>query len=138
MLKSISIVMLLAILLGAGCAEEHQDSPQPLAPAMSIAEADYVKNEMLSKMPAVDPASYQYIVYPEAAKKDGLSGKTFVQVLVNPEGRVELAEIANGSGSELLDQDALEGVRQFTFTPGEKDGQAVATVVMLPVAFKLN
>ena len=75
--------------------------------------------------------------YPASAKENKIEGKVFVSFVVKSDGTVEKAEIIRGIGGGC-DEEAMRMVANSgTWTPGIKDGKAVATQMVLPVMFKL-
>ena len=80
---------------------------------------------------------HQAIGYPKEAAKAGIEGKVMVKVKVDKYGKVSSHEILPGSPKELAES-VEPHIASLTFTPGEKDGKAVATMVTLPFLFKLK
>ncbi len=76
--------------------------------------------------------------FPEAARKLGASGKVLLKFLVKADGSVTRASVVEASPAGLFDQNALDAVNNWRFTPGVYHGHAVATWVMLPVYFRLS
>lgn len=72
------------------------------------------------------------------ARKRGWEGTVTIQARVNETGGVDEATVHRSSGYESLDQAALEAVRGWRFVPGTRDGNPVATRVMVPVKFELK
>jgi protein TonB len=77
------------------------------------------------------------VQYPEFAKKAGIEGRVFVQFVVDEQGRVQNPQVTRGV-HKLLDQAALEAVRQMTFRPGKQRGKPVKVQMSLPVTFRLR
>lgn len=77
------------------------------------------------------------IRYPEVAKKAGLSGRVFVQFIVDEDGNVIDPVVTRGAGLSL-DEEALRVVSQAKFKPGKQRGQAVRVKMSLPITFKLK
>ena len=76
--------------------------------------------------------------YPEAARRAGLSGTAEVRIAVEAGGLARRAELARSSGDALLDQAALEMLRQAltrAVLPVSLRGQSFA--VLLPVVFEV-
>jgi len=76
--------------------------------------------------------------YPPAARQRFYQGTVLLSVLVNEQGRVEELEVATSSGHPLLDRAALNGVRDWRFEPGRRNGKAIAMWVQVPVRFSLD
>lgn len=78
-------------------------------------------------------------VYPYAAKRDELTGITYVTVYINASGSVDSVSIVQSSGNRDLDNSAVEAAYQWTFTPAlDKYGVPSACEITFPVEFRLN
>ena len=74
--------------------------------------------------PSVDRGQSRDPEYPAAARRAGEQGSTVLQVLVDTDGRVVDARIAQSSGFADLDRAALDGIKSdYRFLPGMIDGQ---------------
>ena len=89
--------------------------------------------ELKGGMQAVQEA----VQYPEFAKKAGIEGRVFVQFVVDENGDVLNPTVTRGVHT-LLDQAALNAVKDLSFEPGRQRGQAVKVRMSLPVTFKLG
>jgi protein TonB len=67
-----------------------------------------------------------------------LQGTTVVRVLVSSEGRPQRVAVETSSGVQLLDDAALEAVRQWSFVPAKQGQRAVAAEVNVPMRFRLT
>jgi periplasmic protein TonB len=75
-------------------------------------------------LPRVDVAHSQQPEYPPDSRRAGEEGSLILQVLVDPNGRVLDSKLEQSSGSERLDQAALQGVKtSYRFIPGTVDGK---------------
>ena len=78
-------------------------------------------------------------VYPEIAKKAGIEGKVFVQMLIDVDGLVMRAEVVKSSGNTSLDEAAVDAAKQWLFTPAVAPGGKTTRVwIMQPFTFKLH
>lgn len=77
-------------------------------------------------------------LYPDSAKRLGLQGEAVVRVTVAPDGTPEKLILVESSGWSVLDDAALETVRQWRFLPGQEGGAEVRTTIELPIVFSLN
>ena len=59
-------------------------------------------------------------------------------VAVSAEGRPTSVRIKSSSGSELLDDAAIDAVNNWRFEPARRNGVATAGEVLVPVTFKLE
>ena len=103
--------------------------PAPPAPAAEPLvqprfDADYLKN------PAPN--------YPPLSRRMGEEGKVILRVLVNPQGSAESVEIRTSSGSQRLDDAAVNTVKHWKFIPAKRGDTAVQSAVLVPIIFKLE
>lgn len=77
-------------------------------------------------------------VYPLAARRRGIEGRVLVRAEVQSDGSCSRVELKAGSGSNLLDQAALEAVRKWRFVPARKGTQVITAWVEVPITFKLE
>ncbi len=75
-------------------------------------------------------------VYPEIARKAGITGTVQVEVLVNKQGLVEA--IGRVIGNEVFHAAARKAAAQWTFDPAIQNDKPVKVWVMLPFRFQLN
>jgi TonB family protein len=75
-------------------------------------------------------------VYPPIAASARISGDVGVQIVIGADGRVKDAKIVNSI--PLLDQAALDAVKQWEFTPLILDGKPAATSMRVTVTFTLK
>ena len=76
--------------------------------------------------------------YPAIARRQKLQGTTILRVLVNPEGRPESVTLNKSSGIRILDETALDAVKQWLFVPARCGAKAVSAWVDIPIRFRLN
>jgi protein TonB len=76
------------------------------------------------------------LTYPKAAREAGTQGMVVLTFVVTAEGKVESVEVLQGIGNGC-DEEAIRVITQSgTWSPGIKDGKAVATRMNFPVNFK--
>ena len=75
-------------------------------------------------------------VYPEVAQKAKVQGVVICDVLVGPDGKVKDARVLRSI--PLLDQAALDAVRQWEFTPTLLNGNPISIVFTVTVNFTLQ
>jgi TonB family protein len=105
-------------------------------------EVFFVVEEMPDFQGGGQMAFREYIAenlsYPEAAMKDSISGRVFVQFIVNENGVVSKAEIVRGI-HPLLDEEALRVVRSSPdWIPGRQRGVPVNVAFTFPISFVLD
>lgn len=77
--------------------------------------------------------------YPAAARNREIEGTVRVKMLVSDKGLVEQAFVVQTSGSEALDNAAIEAVYKWRFSPAkDKLGLAAPCYITLPVKFTLR
>ncbi len=76
--------------------------------------------------------------YPHRAREQGWQGTILLKVLVLKTGAVGTAEVIHSSGFSVLDQSALQAVKEWKFIPGQKDGQTTDMWVQIPITFRLE
>jgi len=76
--------------------------------------------------------------YPMLARSRGEEGVVFVSAEVLANGKVGGLRIKKTSGYRLLDQSALEAVKNWKFEPARRMGIPVAVWVEIPVRFALR
>jgi protein TonB len=75
-------------------------------------------------------------VYPPVAEQARVQGVVIVEAVIGPDGRVASTRILRSI--PLLDEAALDAVRQWEFTPTFIDGVAVNVIMTLTVNFTLQ
>lgn len=88
------------------------------------------------------------LVYPEEAKRKGVTGRIFVRFIVEPDGSVSGVDIVRGletdkdelkSAVEALNREALRVVRESPpWIPGKQRGHNVRVAFTFPIIFMLT
>ena len=77
--------------------------------------------------------------YTADAMRARISGKIVMQAVVLPDGTVGDVQIVQALDPRSgLDDEAVETVRKWTFSPGTRDGQPVAVRVVIELDFNLR
>lgn len=76
--------------------------------------------------------------YPQQARKRGFQGRVILKVLVGKDGRVADIGLQESSGHSILDNAALETVRDWAFTPGRRGESSVEMWIRVPMLFELK
>lgn len=106
-------------------------APAPVvekAPAPVITEPNYRANYASNPRP----------VYPSVARSHGWQGRVALRVQVTEEGLAASVRIEQSSGHEVLDEAAVEAVKQWRFVPGKHGDTPVASSVVVPLNFALQ
>lgn len=130
--------------------------PQPLnetAPAIAPTQAPAPPVETAPPAPVVAPASpgnsdsalpvpipgqNPAPEYPASAMRKNQTGHVLLRVLVDAGGKPKDVDVVEKSGTRALDRAAVDAVKQWRFTPAQKDGQPVAASVDIPFDFALQ
>lgn len=77
--------------------------------------------------------------YPEEARRQRLEGRVVIRLEVLTNGLAGLVTIRQSSGQQLLDEAAIEAVKQWRFIPAkDAHGTPVLSVTTVPIAFRLK
>ncbi len=76
--------------------------------------------------------------YPRMARRRGMEGRVELWVTVGTDGTVRAITVGRSSGYRLLDEAALETVRQWRFEPARLAGLPVEARLMVPIRFRLQ
>jgi protein TonB len=101
--------------------------PPPLqstAPTVITTEKPPPASAPASVEPRLDPQRSREPDYPVQSRRLGEQGSLVLEVLIDVDGRVLDAKLVQSSGSDRLDQAALDGVKSnYRFFPGTVDGK---------------
>jgi TonB family protein len=75
-------------------------------------------------------------VYPAEARHKGIQGIVAVECLIGPHGRVEDVRVARGI--PLLEQAAVDAVKNWVYTPTIEDGLPIDVIVTVQIEFLPN
>jgi protein TonB len=121
---------------------DEQPSPLPVK-QVPVAEKAPALEPALE--PAIEPPSFgaAYLNnppprYPTLSRRMGEEGRVLLRVLVAKNGNADKVEVEKGSGSERLDEAALEAVRKWKFVPAKQNNQPVSAYVLVPMKFSLR
>ena len=79
-----------------------------------------------------------HIVYPEIAKKNGITGKVYVQFIINEKGKIEQVKVVRGVDPSI-DKEAIRIIKNLpTWEPGKQGGKPVKVTFTLPINFPFN
>jgi TonB family protein len=76
-------------------------------------------------------------LYPKVARDRGIEGKILLEVVVKEDGSALNVKLISSSGSSLLDESAIEAVKNWQFIPAKKFGKFVQAKVIVPIEFKI-
>jgi protein TonB len=75
-------------------------------------------------------------VYPDIARQARVQGVVILECTISPQGKVTEAKVLRGI--PLLDQSALDAVKQWVYTPTLLNGVPVPVIMTVTVNFRLN
>ena len=75
--------------------------------------------------------------YPRSARRRRLEGMVLLEVKVDVAGDPVFVAVKQSSGHYVLDDAARWAVERWRFVPAQRDGDAVAAVVEVPIRFQL-
>jgi protein TonB len=103
------------------------DAPPP-PPQQAVRVGGQIKEP--KKLKNVNPA------YPDIAKQARVQGVVILECTISPQGRVSDVKVLRGI--PLLDQAAIDAVRQWVYTPTLLNGVPVPVIMTVTVNFKLS
>ncbi len=78
------------------------------------------------------------VVYPELARRQGISGYVSMNVLIDESGNVENVEIIESKPKDIFDLKADSTIRRWKFEPATYNGKKVKVWAMQKIVFKLD
>jgi protein TonB len=103
------------------------DAPPP-PPVAAVRVGGQIKEP--KKLKNVSP------VYPDIAKQARVQGVVILECTISPQGRVSDVKVLRGI--PLLDQSAIDAVKQWVYTPTLLNGVPVPVIMTVTVNFKLS
>ena len=76
--------------------------------------------------------------YPLRARRKGYQGTVLLDVIVQTDGSPKLVKLLRSSGHEILDNTALETVKNWKFVPARRGAKYVEAGVEVPITFRIN
>ena len=98
--------------------------------------------EEMPKFPGGEPAMFKFISenvkYPQEAKDKNISGRVFVNFVVEKDGSVDEVKVLRSIGGGC-DEEAVRVVKSMPkWTPGKQKGKPVRVSYIIPFVFKLD
>ncbi len=78
------------------------------------------------------------IAYPRTAMKKNIKGYVIVNLLIDQQGNVEVAQILESNPSVVFDNAALNGVKEWKFSPAKYKGNSVKIWAKQKISFDFN
>ncbi len=114
-----------------------------LVPAQGVAQEEVYSLAEVSEQPGLkNGRQAQGVIlraYPRQLHDAGIGGKVQVRFIVDATGKVEAGSIeVIATSVQALGEAAVRAVAKIQFKPGKKDGNAVRTLVMMPITFGIS
>ena len=131
--KGSRLLVALGLLTALACGKReagpaYSDAGDTGAPVTAPATAEAKPQPLRNRPPA----------YPWLARMQGWEGAVVLQVRVEPDGRASEVIVETSSGRSALDRAAQEAVAGWAFVPARRGGRPAASVVRVPVRFRLT
>jgi len=78
------------------------------------------------------------LVYPEIARKAGVEGRVYVNVVIDRNGNVVDANVIKSLGNNGCDEAAIAAIKSVKWKPAKQRDKPVKVMVGIPVVFKLK
>ncbi len=128
---------------------EHSPEPVTAAVASSLPAKNQATVNQASRSSGVDtkPVLVEKLAlvsrpiaprYPKIARQRGLEGVALIEVWLDENGQQTKQILLSSSGALMLDESALDAVRQWQFSPYMVGEQRIARRVQIPVRFSLD
>ena len=111
-----------------------------LSPVDGAAQQDYYTLAEVTERPGLKNGreAQRTILrsYPQRLQDAGLGGRVVLRFIVDATGKVEASTVEVVDTSlQALSAAAVEAITEIEFNPGKKDGNAVRTQVVMPIAY---
>jgi protein TonB len=115
-----------------------EEPPLPVAPPQEDPTPVVVEEPIVLPKYRADHLRNPKPKYPAIAQRLRIEGTVLVQVLVSPAGLPLKVKIVRSSGTPVLDEAALEAVRNWAFVPARRGAEPVESWVEIPIPFTLH
>jgi protein TonB len=117
---------------------EHQAVDAPPAPPAPPAPAPVVEEKITQPSAGADYLNNPPPVYPDEATDRGWEGRVLMKVHVMANGRPSTVTVSKSSGKQVLDDEAVRTVKQWSFVPAMRGKTPVDGWVSVPITFSLQ
>jgi len=125
-----------------GSATNYGGLNQGIAAAKQLGGGGGLKPGSVEKSGVQPPQILQKTdpVYPEQARRQGWEGRVVVRLEVLPSGVAGSISVERSSGYPLLDETAVQAVREWRFVPAKDtaSGLPIPCTTTVPLVFRLN
>jgi len=124
----------LEVAMGSGGALAGFGEMHSLTAAEAVQDDTFDVADLEKRPEAVSQVAPSYPAELRKAKVEGLVTLVFV---LDETGRVEDPRVENSSRPEF-EKPALDAIRKWRFSPGQKDGQPVRAYIRIPMRFRVT
>jgi periplasmic protein TonB len=110
----------------------------PVVSAPPAPPAPPVEEKVTEPRAGADYLNNPAPVYPEVAMDRGWEGKVLMKVHVLAGGKPESVSVVKSSGKDVLDDEAVRTVKQWSFVPAMRGKTPVDGWVTVPISFNLQ
>jgi protein TonB len=126
--------------------QEGTEGATELPPEPVVADPDegkvFTYVEEMPTFPGGEAAMYEYIskkiVYPALARENGITGRVFMNFIVDKDGNIKDVKVLRGIGGGC-DEEATRVIKSMpNWKPGKQNGRAVQVSFNVPINFTLK
>jgi protein TonB len=129
-----TLVLVACLIIGAGGGSRAIGDDLPASGQHVVAGVGRDDGVYVEELPqAMDRTAP---VYPEAARRAGITGTVMVEALVGKDGHVQATKIVRSIPE--LDAAAEAAVKKWVFEPAKSKGEPVAVWVAVPIKFSID
>lgn len=130
-----------ALFLMIGFQEQVMAQAKKQEPATASKDVPFTVVEQMPEYPGGMDAMIKLIQkelsYPAEARKKGIQGTTYVEMVIEKDGSMSRINAVKGF-DDACDKEALRVIKLFPkWIPGKQSGEAVAVKYVLPIKFKI-
>lgn len=114
---------------------QHTDAPVVPAPAPPAPKVEEKVTEPSAGAAYLDNPPP---VYPEVAMERGWEGKVLMKVHVLANGKPDSVSVIKSSGKDVLDDEAVRTVKQWSFVPAMRGTTPIDGWVTVPISFNMQ
>jgi protein TonB len=124
----------LEVALGSGGALAGFGETRSLTASETVQEDTFDVADLEKRPEAVSQVAP---AYPAELRKAKIEGVVTLVFVLDETGRVQDPRVENSSRPEF-EKPALDAIRKWRFSPGQKDGQAVRAYIRIPMRFRVT
>jgi len=123
---------------------ESQTVPPPQAAAETVPPSPQKKSippppdREEGEFTPIKIVKYEKPKYPTIARRKGWEGSAVIEIRVDQDGKLLQASIVSKSGKSVLDDAALNALKQCRYAPAQRNGKAVTASKRITVTFLLD